>query len=219
MAWERVDVQPRARRRHPVLRVLRTLVVVAVLLVVVLALVLAVSLRHSPDGQTTLFGRPAYSVDSGSMTPTIDTGDAIIDQSLSAAAAAHLHKGQIITFRATPAGATTSGLVITHRIYAVIEGGVAGGVPTVEYRTKGDANNAPDVGLVLPSAVLGVYRGERIPFGGYVLNALHQPITFVILIMIVVVYLAEELIRRKWVALGIEDAQRRLARANHRGDL
>ncbi|MGB9482991.1 MAG: hypothetical protein WCB86_03745, partial [Candidatus Dormiibacterota bacterium] len=119
----------------------------------------------------------------------------------------------------TPSIEGKAGLVITHRIYAVVTGRSLTGAPTVEYRTKGDANNAPDVGLVSPSAILGLYQGERIAYGGYVLNTLHQPITFVVLIMFVVLYVAEELVRRKWIALGVQDAQRRQAHVDHQGEL
>lgn len=212
-------VSPVRRRRNPVLRVLETVVAVVVIVLVVLAIFLAVSVRHGVDGQTTVFGRPVYSVDSGSMTPTFDTGDLIVDKTISATAAEHLHKGQIITFRATPAVGSTAGLVVTHRIYAVVRVPSGAGDPAVEYRTKGDANNAPDVGVVAPSAILGLYQGERIPFGGYVLSTLHQPLTFVVLIMIVVVYLAEELIRRKWIALGVQDAMRNREAKDRQGEL
>ncbi|HUY07938.1 MAG TPA: signal peptidase I [Candidatus Dormibacteraeota bacterium] len=188
---------------------IETVVAVVVIILVVLAIFLAVSLRHSADGQTTLFGRPVYSVGSGSMTPTFDTGDLIVDKTISAKSAEHLHKGQIVTFQAAASVGNAAGLVITHRIYSVVSGVSVAGVRTVEYRTKGDANNAPDAGLVAPTAILGVYQGERVPFGGYALSTLHQPITFVILILIVVVYLGEELIRRKWIALGVQDAQRK----------
>jgi signal peptidase len=206
-------------RRHPVVKAVQWVLAAVVIVLVVLALSLAVSLRHSANGETTLFGRPIFSVDSGSMSPTFNTGDLIIDNTVSATAVAHLHKGQIITFQATPAVGTSAGLVITHRIYAVLTGQSASGTPTVEYRTKGDANNAPDVGLVTPSAILGLYQGQRIPFGGYALNTLHQPITFVVLIMIVVVYVAEELIRKKWVDLGEQEARRKQAQANREGGL
>jgi signal peptidase len=206
-----------ARRRHPVVKAVQWVLAVVVIVLVLVAIFLAVSIRHGAAGETTLFARPVYSVDSGSMAPTFDTGDLIIDNRVSATAAEHLHKGQIITFEATKAVGNTAGLVITHRIYAVVTRKGVAGAQTVEYRTKGDANNAPDVALVSPSAIQGVYQ-ERVPFGGYVLNTLHQPITFVILIMIVVVYLAEEIVRRKWIALGEKDAQRRQAQVDHQGE-
>lgn len=207
-----IQVGTRGRRRHPAVKVAEWVLTVVVLVLVVLAVFLAVFIRHGANGQTTLFGRPVYSVASGSMTPTFDTGDLIIDSPISATAAAHLHKGQIITFNATPSAAGGTPLVITHRIFAVVKGPVVAGAQTVQYRTKGDANNAPDQTLVAPASILGLYQGQRLPFGGYLLSTLHQPITFVILIMIPVVYLVFEEIRKRWIALGEADAARKRSR-------
>ncbi|MGH9070431.1 MAG: signal peptidase I [Acidimicrobiales bacterium] len=212
-----IGAQPSKRRRNPVVRVVEWILAVIVVVLVLVAIFLAVSIRHTSTGQTTLFGRPVYSVASGSMTPTFDTGDLILDNTLSTSAAEHLHKGQVITFNAAPTTGGGSSLVITHRIYAVIKGPVVAGVQTVSYRTKGDANNAPDQGSVPATAVLGVYQ-QRVPFGGYVLSTLHQPLTFVILILIPVVYLIGEEIRRRWVRLGEQDAARRSAATRHQGD-
>jgi len=186
-----------------------------VIVLVVVAIFLAVSLRHTTSGQTMFFGRPVYSVASGSMTPTFAAGDVIIDRAISASAAEHLHKGEIITFETGPATGGSS-LVVTHRIYAVVKLSV-NGVQTVSYRTKGDANNAPDQDLVEPASIQGVYQ-QRIPFGGYVLGTLHQPITFVVLILIPVIYLAEEEIRRRWIRLGEQDAARKRAQQGRTGE-
>ncbi len=80
------------------------------------------------------------------------------------------------------------------------------GAPQVMYTTKGDANNSPDANPVAPGAVLGVYQA-RIPYGGYVLSALHQPITFILLIMIPVVYLVAVETRRRWIAIGEQERE------------
>jgi hypothetical protein len=58
-----------------------------------------------------------------------------------------------------------------------------------------------------------------VPFGGYVLSTLHQPLTFVILIMIPVVYLVEEEVRKRWIALGEQDTQRRQAENDRQAEL
>jgi signal peptidase len=152
------------------------------------------------------------------MSPTFNTGDLITDRAITASAAEHLHKGQIITFTSTSGNVSGSSLVITHRIFAVVKGPVVAGQQSVSYRTKGDANDAPDQNLVAPGAILGVYQ-QRVPYGGYVLSTLHQPITFVVLVMIPVVYLAEEEIRRRWISMGLKDAARRRANSPQQGDI
>ena len=203
------SVQATRSRWATASRAAQVVLTVVVILFVVLAVCLAVFLRRGASGEDTLFGHPVFSVASGSMTPTFDTGDLIVDTPLSAAQADHLHKGQIITFQTTQTAAGAGYLLITHRIYAVESGS---GTSTVMYRTKGDANNAPDLSLVAPASIIGLYQGQRIPFGGYILNALHQPLTFVILVLIPVIYIAFIEVRRRWIDLGVQDAERKRAR-------
>ena len=204
-----------ARRRppHMAVRVIRTTVMSLVILAALVAVLLAVSVRQGSDGVDTIYGHPVFSVASGSMTPAIDTGDLIVDQQLTLPQAASLHAGQVISFQASQPGVDS--IIITHRIVAVVQNANGSGV---QYRTKGDANNAPDQALVAPGQVVGLYSA-RVPFGGYVLSTLHQPLTFVILIMIPVVYLVEEEVRKRWIALGEQDTQRRQAENDRQAEL
>jgi signal peptidase len=145
--------------------------VLLVSVVAALTMVIAIATHLSSRSQVTAFGHPLLTVLSGSMAPVIKTGDLIIDDSLSPAQSGRLRPGQIISFEATP-GST---LIITHRIVARV---VADG--KVFYRTKGDANNAPDSQLRPASDVIGLYVAS-IPRGGYVLSALHQPLVPILL--------------------------------------
>ena len=151
-----------------------TLAVLAVA-VATLALVLSIATQFSPrrqDGQYVVFSHPTMVVLSGSMTPTFRGGDLIIDDQISRVGATRLRVGQVISFHPP----SDSSKVITHRIVAVTK--TASGA--VAYRTKGDANNAADSELVPAMAVVGRYH-TRIPFGGYVLNALHRPLVLALL--------------------------------------
>jgi signal peptidase len=204
---------PPRRRGHRILRVIRRLLVAVVVILALLALSLALLLRPNAQGLDAILGHPVFSVASGSMTPAIDTGDLIVDNPLTSTQAAELHVGQIISFRESSSGA--SSLIVTHRIVALLPGSAAA---PVLYRTKGDANNGPDLAPVAPSQIVGVYSA-RVPFGAYVLSTLHQPLTFVVLIMIPVVYLAEEEVRRRWIALGIQDAERKRAKAERDAEI
>lgn len=163
--------------------------VLSVVLAVVapLAIVVAIATHFSPSGQYTVFGHPTLTVLSGSMTPTIRTGDLIIDNPVTRAQASHLHIGQVITFHES---AGSQG-VITHRIVAVVtqpDGSVA-------YRTKGDANNMVDTTPRPATAVVGVFR-NRIPAGGYVLNALHRPLVLGLLLASPLLWFLAEPLRR-----------------------
>jgi signal peptidase len=138
-----------------------------------LAVVLALASHFGAEGKYTVFGHPVLIVVSGSMSPTIRTGDLIYDDRVSAGEAAHLRAGQIITFHPTPGSSET----FTHRIRAVVR--VHG---QVEYQTRGDANPTPDVSPVPASQVIGVYQG-KVPYGGYVLNSLHKPVTLALVLL------------------------------------
>jgi signal peptidase len=148
-----------------------TAISIVVVMIGCIGIVVAVATHFAPDGEYTVFGHPTLVVVSGSMAPAIHTGDLVIDNRVSSAEAAKLNTGQIISFRAAP-GAKT----ITHRIAQVVS---VGG--QMRYVTKGDANAAADNARVLPSQIEGVYS-TKIPNGGYVLNALHQPLTLALLL-------------------------------------
>lgn len=151
-------------------RSLGAAVTVAAVMVATVAVVVAIASHLSPKGQYTVFGHPVMSMLSGSMSPVIKTGDLIYDDRISISQAQHLHVGEIISFRASP------DKIFTHRIHALEKVNGA-----IEYQTKGDANNAPDQPLVAPSQIVGLYNG-KVPYGGYVLNALHKPISLALLL-------------------------------------
>jgi signal peptidase I len=156
---------------------------IAVGLVALLAAVVAVGSHLSGDGQVRLVGHPVMSVLSGSMAPTIRTGDLIVDTKVTPSQAANLRVGQIITFRAE-AG---SPKIFTHRI-AAVEPAPGGGVA---YVTKGDANDSRDGPVTPPANVVGLYH-SRIPYGGFVLNALHRPVVFGLLLAAALLWLVSE---------------------------
>lgn len=99
-----------------------------------------------------IFGRSSYADISGSMYPAIHTGSMVVDESV-----ATYKKGDIITFK-KPGDSYT----VTHRIVAVKKD-TSG---NVFYQVKGDANSAPDPGLVPQSSVIGKVMFS-IPYVGY----------------------------------------------------
>ncbi len=167
----------------------KAVVAAAGALVVALAVLAALSSRLSPPSRPEVLGHPVMAVLSASMTPSIRTGDLVVDDRLSADAARSLRVGQVVTFH--PASGGTR--LFTHRIVAVrhdVDGGVS-------YVTKGDANNAADADAVPSSNVVGLYRW-RVPKGGYLLAALHRPAALLLVaVMLMLVWVGTTLLRRR----------------------
>jgi signal peptidase len=86
----------------------------------------------------------SYVVLSDSMSPTIQAGDVVVVRDVDAAT---LREGDVVTFQSAREGGPDR---VTHRIVEVVEGDDGRA-----FRTKGDANEEADSGLVVPSQVVG----------------------------------------------------------------
>lgn len=126
----------------------------ALILCILANLWLGLSPHIRNDKFPSIFGYSYLQVDSGSMSPTIHTGDAILIRKDNTYA-----PQDIITFY-------QDDLYITHRIQK-LEGNT--------FITKGDANNAADPRQVSYHEIYGKVVWT-IPKGGIVLNALHDPL-------------------------------------------
>ena len=105
-------------------------------------------------------GLNVFVVQSGSMEPDYRTGSVVYVKETDVSA---LEEGDVITFN------LSGGLRATHRIIEVTE---LDGQPA--FRTKGDANEHPDNGLVVPSQIVGKVV-FTIPGMGYLTAYLQQP--------------------------------------------
>jgi signal peptidase I len=103
-------------------------------------------------------GYRVYVVHTGSMDPTYQPGDVVVDRP----ADRGYHPGEIITFRHS--SATTD--VVTHRITDITKAGLI--------HTKGDANRTADVWDIRPDQVKGSVA-MHISGLGYLLVFMHQP--------------------------------------------
>ncbi|HET7386939.1 MAG TPA: signal peptidase I [Nocardioidaceae bacterium] len=101
-------------------------------------------------------GYRAYVVHTGSMSPTIPSGDLVIDKP----ARDGFHAGDVITFRHGQ-GAD----LVTHRMVAMTKQGV---------RTKGDGNRTADVWNIRPAQVEGVVA-THLPDMGYLVVFMQHP--------------------------------------------
>jgi len=125
----------------------RMLDIVYILIVLILIFILVSVLSARSKGQTPeVFGFRLYSIQSGSMSPTLEVGNIILVRRPSDQSA--LEIGDIITFRLTDTA------VVTHRIIDI----VILADQTVAYQTKGDnPQNSPDRNPVLPEQIEGVF--------------------------------------------------------------
>lgn len=128
----------------------------SILLCIVFCAVLVLVLSNKfSGGNLQILGYELKTVLSGSMEPDIKTGSVIAIKEV--AEGQKFKKGDVITFM------MDEHMQVTHRIAEVVKSGRV-------YRTKGDANDAPDLEPVLSENIVGYYTGFQIPYVGYTLN-------------------------------------------------
>lgn len=110
-----------------------------------------------------LFGMQTYAVLSGSMEPAYPTGALLYVRKVDPA---DIQPGQVITFL------LDEHTVATHRVVEVIPDPEEAGI--YRYRTKGDANEAADAGLIHCKNVLGT-PVACVPYLGYVITWIQNP--------------------------------------------
>jgi signal peptidase len=108
-------------------------------------------------------GGRSFTVMSGSMEPTIATGDVVVDRGI---AADQARVGDIVTFP-DPGG---DGRLLTHRVRSVAPG--PGG--SLAFTTQGDANNAPERWTMPSNGRLGRVL-VRVPSAGRALAYTRTP--------------------------------------------
>lgn len=110
-------------------------------------------------------GLQHYVIVSGSMTGTFDQGSVVFDEQVPVRT---LHVGDVITYSppASAPAAHATGL-ITHRIFSIKQ---AGGHEV--FRTKGDANQAPDPWTFTLDQPTQAKVVGHVPYLGYALAAL-----------------------------------------------
>lgn len=111
----------------------------------------------------------SYAVVTGSMEPSIPVGTLAI---VAKPTDGLLPQGTIIAF----SDPSNTQRIILHRITQVLKSGTI-----VEYRTKGDNNNAEDLWLVQADQIKGQLR-LAVPYLGYVIMWAKQPLGFGVLV-------------------------------------
>jgi signal peptidase len=123
------------------------------------------------------FNFKAFVVRSGSMEPTIHTGDLLFTRT-----SKQYSESDIITF------ADTRGQIITHRI---VDSGISQN-GTVAFTTKGDNNQSVDTEQTIPMHIVGKWWFS-VPFLGYALVYAHSAVGIVVVTTFVVALLLSNL--------------------------
>jgi signal peptidase I len=145
--------------------------VTVILIIFLFTALLFITLTNSRSNATIL-GYGFYSINSGSMEPTLMVDDVIIVKA-STEGGVNYKVGDIIVYESF---ATESfGHLITHRITEIDENG--------RYITEGDNNNAPDSLPVYPSQVMGVMVGKIGGFNAFV-RFIKSVLGFILLIVL-----------------------------------
>ena len=143
-------------------RILRAFIGAALIAFLLFRGVLVLSGWMSESGTPSVFGREVFVVRSGSMSPAIETGDAVLVSSLDGDIAEQIRVGDIVTFRPT----SSDSILISHRIVDTVRNGDGDSF----YVTKGDANPTRDTELVAPERIVGRID-VRLPQAGRLLVA------------------------------------------------
>lgn len=140
-----------------------------------------------------VFGGRSFSVMSGSMEPTIATGDLVMTKAI---APHEARSGDIVTFK-DPGG---SGRLLTHRVASALPAGS-------DYRfvTKGDANDVAERWSVAADGQVGRVM-FRLPKLGYALGLSRRPAGRVALITLPALLLAGYALYAIWTPRRKEEA-------------
>ena len=157
---------------------------VAVRILVSIAAGLAVGLLLA-IGVSMAMGYRTFSVMSGSMEPTIHTGDVVVDEPISPLEA---RVGDIVTFKDPSRG----GELVTHRLRSIRPNG-----GTVAMITKGDANTAVERWTVPVNGSVGRVA-YRLPSAGRVIAAIRGRFGRLLLIALPALLLGVYELNRIW---------------------
>lgn len=181
--------------------------------VLVLAIVLAAFSTYisfvstSGNGVFSVFGVRIFSVQTGSMSPTLNAGDLIIDSAVKDTSA--LKVGDIITYWTVINGER---VLNTHRITAIYDGG-----GHRIFATKGDNNTIEDSLTVHESEVVGKYS-TKIGGLGKVLDYLQTSTGFLIVVVVpVFVFFLYHLVQFFRVLFEYQNVKNRLKYEQERG--
>lgn len=163
-------IQKENRRIHIIGKVISTILYIILIPIIIFNFILIIKSFIHPNETPDFFGYKSFVIVSGSMEPTIMTGDAILVKEVPEK---EIKINDIISF-------TQGKTNVTHRIVEITE---ENGIK--KYTTKGDNNNTEDKEKITYEQIEGKYRFKMNRFG-VIIETLKNKITLIILILMIV---------------------------------
>lgn len=163
-------IQKENRRIHIIGKIISTILYMILIPIIIFNFILIIKSFIHPNETPDFFGYKSFVIVSGSMEPTIMTGDAILVKEVSEN---EIKTNDIISF-------TQGKTNVTHRIVGITE---ENGIK--KYTTKGDNNNTEDKEKITYEQIEGKYQFKVDRFG-VIVEILKNKITLIVLILMIV---------------------------------
>lgn len=175
-------IQKENQKVQTIGRITSAIIYMLLIPVIIFNFTLIIKSFINPNKAPDFFGYKNFVIVSGSMEPTIMTGDVILVKEVPQD---EIQKGDIISF-------SQGGTNVTHRIIDRIqENGLT------KYKTKGDNNNTEDKETITYNQIEGKYQFKINQFG-IIIDILKSKITLMILILtIICIYIYKAKIEHK----------------------
>ncbi len=168
----RIDkIQKENRRIHIMGKIISAIIYVILVPIIIFNFTLIIKSFIHPNETPDFFGYKSFVIVSGSMEPTIMTGDAIFVKEVPQK---EIKTNDIISF-------SQGETIVTHRVIEILE---ENGVK--KYKTKGDHNNTEDKEKITYEQIQGKYQFKINQFG-IIIKILKSKITLAILVIIIVI--------------------------------
>lgn len=163
-------IQKENKRIHTIGRITSLILYIILIPIIIFNFTLIIKSFIHPNETPDFFGYKSFVIVSGSMEPTIMTGDAILVKEVPQN---EIKVNDIISF-------SQGEMNVTHRVIEIIE---ENGIK--KYKTKGDNNNTEDKEKITYEQIEGKYQFKINQFG-IITEILKSKITLIILILMIV---------------------------------
>lgn len=164
------NIQKENQRIHLIGKIISVILYVILIPIILFNFTLIIKSFINPKETPDFFGYKSFVIVSGSMEPTIMTGDAILVKEVPQK---EIKKNDIISF-------SQGETIVTHRVIEIIE---ENGIK--RYKTKGDNNNTEDRDKIAYEQIEGKYQFKINQFG-MITQILKSKITLIVLIVIII---------------------------------